>query len=420
MIFALLLGNSLTIFILYNLVCIALYLVDYFISDGEDFIEIKRVGGEKLSIYEKEQISFEVYNKNHYPMHFELKDEMPDLYFTSDNKIMKGIVQPHEKKLFLYYVTPTKRGAYAFGNLHIRYEGKLKLCTKSIIMDLSKEYKIYPNLKNLRKYKLSITNNRVFKQGQRNLRMLGRGTSFESLREYVYGDEYRKINWKATARENKPIINLYEPEKNQHVHILIDTGRPMSYTIRGHRKLDMVVNTALVLSDMINQNGDQSALLLFNTEVNSMIMPGKGVEHRERMLEALYHIDGTNQTSNYDDAFYHLKKKERHRSIVFLFTDFETVEEAENMLKVLPIISRNNVVVIVLIRNESLEEIGSRQVKNTDDLFDKGVALELLEERHKIISLLNKRGVFCTECEAEKLEFTVINKYIQVKNRTYL
>lgn len=420
LIFALLLGNSLTIFILYNLVCIALYLVDYFISDGEDFIEIKRVGGEKLSIYEKEQISFEVYNKNHYPMHFELKDEMPDLYFTSDNKIMKGIVQPHEKKLFLYYVTPTKRGAYAFGNLHIRYEGKLKLCTKSIIMDLSKEYKIYPNLKNLRKYKLSITNNRVFKQGQRNLRMLGRGTSFESLREYVYGDEYRKINWKATARENKPIINLYEPEKNQHVHILIDTGRPMSYTIRGHRKLDMVVNTALVLSDMINQNGDQSALLLFNTEVNSMIMPGKGVEHRERMLEALYHIDGTNQTSNYDDAFYHLKKKERHRSIVFLFTDFETVEEAENMLKVLPIISRNNVVVIVLIRNESLEEIGSRQVKNTDDLFDKGVALELLEERHKIISLLNKRGVFCTECEAEKLEFTVINKYIQVKNRTYL
>lgn len=420
LIFALLLGNPLTIFILYNLVCIALYLVDYFISDGEDFIEIKRVGGEKLSIYEKEQISFEVYNKNHYPMHFELKDEMPDLYFTSDNKIMKGIVQPHEKKLFSYYVTPTKRGAYAFGNLHIRYEGKLKLCTKSIIMDLSKEYKIYPNLKNLRKYKLSITNNRVFKQGQRNLRMLGRGTSFESLREYVYGDEYRKINWKATARENKPIINLYEPEKNQHVHILIDTGRPMSYTIRGHRKLDMVVNTALVLSDMINQNGDQSALLLFNTEVNSMIMPGKGVEHRERMLEALYHIDGTNQTSNYDDAFYHLKKKERHRSIVFLFTDFETVEEAENMLKVLPIISRNNVVVIVLIRNESLEEIGSRQVKNTDDLFDKGVALELLEERHKIISLLNKRGVFCTECEAEKLELTVINKYIQVKNRTYL
>lgn len=417
---ALLLNSSLTIFILYNLVCAALLLIDYFISDGEDFIEVKRAGEEKLSIYEKEQISFELYNKNHYPMYFELKDEVPDLYFKAYDKIMRGTVQPHEKKLFSYYVTPMKRGTYVFKNLHIRYEGKLKLCTKTIVADLTREYKIYPNLKNLRKYRLSITNNRIFKQGQRNMRMLGRGTSFESLREYVYGDEYRKINWKATARENKPIINLYEPEKNQHVHILIDTGRPMSYTIRGYRKLDMVVNTALVLSDIINQNGDQSALLLFNTEVSSMITPGKGAEHREKMLEALYHIDGTNQTSNYDDAFFYLKKKERHRSIVFLFTDFETVEEAEDMLKVLPIISRNNIVVIVLIRNESLEEIGSRQVKNKDDLFNKGVALELLDERHKIISLLNKRGVFCTECEAEKLEFTVINKYIQVKNRTYL
>lgn len=413
-------NKAFIIFVLYNLICAALLLIDYYISPEESLIEVKRSEEENLSIYEREAIGFEVYNKSDYRLYVELKDEMPEFHFKLEHKIIKGHIEAHEKKLFQYFVTPTKRGAFTFKSVHVRYEGRLKLCMKQFKVKLDKDYKVYPNMKNLRKYRLSITNNRSFKQGQRNLRMLGRGTSFESLREYVTGDEYRKINWKATARENKPIVNQYEPEKNQHVHILIDTGRPMSYTVRGYRKLDMVVNTALVLSDIVNQNGDQSALMLFNTEVSSIIAPGKGPDHRNKILETLYHIDHNNETSNHEEAFYYFKRKERHRSIVFLFTDFDTVEEAENLIKVLPVISRNNIVVIMLIKNESLEEISQLSIKNREDLFNKGVALELAEDRRKIISVLNRRGVLCIECEAEKLEYTAVNKYIQVKNRSYL
>lgn len=411
---------SLIIFILYNLICAGLLIIDYYISQEFSEISVERPEEDKLSIYEKEAIGLYVYNKSDFMLNIELADEIPEFHFRTDNKLVKGTISPHEKKLFQYFVTPTKRGAFTFKNVHIKYEGKLKFCTKNFKLKLDKEFKVYPNMKNLRKYRLSVCNNRSYKQGQRNLRMLGKGSSFESLREYVAGDEYRKINWKATARGNKPIVNQYEPEKNQHVHIFIDTGRPMSYTVRGYRKLDMAVNTALVLSDVVNQNGDQSAVLTFNTAVNSMIMPGKGSEHRNKILQALYHIDGTNQTSNYDDAFYYFKKKERHRSIIFIFTDFETEEEAQNMLKVLPIISKNNLVVIVLIRNESLENIGEKETKSSEDLFNKGVALELLDERRRIISLLNRKGILCVECPAEKLEYTAVNKYIQVKNRSYL
>ncbi len=413
-------NNSLTIFIIYNLICGALLTADYFLTSDESAIEIKRCGSEKLSIYEKEAICFEVYNRSNHEIYIELKDEIPNFHFETEDKIMKGSVQPHEKKEFRYYVVPTKRGAFQFNNLHVKYEGKLKLCMKLFKVMLTRDYKVYPNMKNLRKYRLSVCNNRQLKEGQRNLKTLGRGTAFESLREYVSGDEYRKINWQATARTNKPIINQYEPEKNQHVHILIDTGRPMSHTIRGNRKLDMVVNTALVLSDIVNQNGDQSGLMIFNTEVKNMIMPGKGSGHRNKMLEALYHIDHNNETSNYDDAFYHFKRKERHRSIVFLFTDFDTIEEAENMFKVLHVISKNNLVVIILIKDEKLEKISEQDIKNNADLFDKGVALELIDERKKIINLMNRRGVLCIECPAEKVEYTAVNKYIQVKNRNYI
>lgn len=420
LILAAVLHSSLTIFIIYNLMCAALLTIDYFTSVDQSELIIERSGGEKLSIYEKEAIIFEVYNKSEHKLYLELKDEIPDFHFKTEDKIMKGTVLPHEKKTFKYFVVPTKRGAFTFKNLHFKYEGKMKLCMKEYKVDLNREYKVYPNLKNLSKYRLSICNNRMFNEGQRNLKMLGKGTSFESLREYVPGDDYRRINWKATARGNKPIINQYEPEKNQHVYMFIDTGRPMSYTVRGYRKLDLVVNTALVLSDIVNQNGDQSALLLFNTEVRDMVLPGKGAGHRSKMLESLYHIDYNNETSNYDDCFFYFKKKERHRSIIFLFTDFDTVEEAENMFKVLPVISKNNMVVIMLIKNESLEEISGLKINKGEDLFNKGVALELLDERHKIINLLNLKGVLCMECAAEKLELTVINKYIQVKNKNYM
>ncbi|MGV8983006.1 DUF58 domain-containing protein [Clostridium sp.] len=420
LILALVINNSLTVFIIYNLICAVLLIIDYFISINENDILITRSGADKLSIYEKEAIGVQIYNKSNYNLSLELVDEIPDFYFKTENNIMKGTALPKEKKNFQYFIFPTKRGAFTFENIHVKCEGRLKLCTKMFKVSLKRDYKVYPNMKNLRKYKLNMCNNRSFKQGQKTLKTIGKGTSFESLREYVAGDEYRKINWKATARGNKPILNQYEPEKDQHVHILIDTGRAMSYTVRGFRKLDLVVNTALILSDIVNQNGDKSGLMVFNTKVDNMIMPGKGAGHRGKIMDALYHIDNTNQTSNYDEAFYYLKKKERHRSIVFFFTDFNTIEETEGILKVLPIISKNNLVVIILIKNESIELISSLKIKSKEDLFNKGVALEILGERRKIINLLNRRGILCIECAPEKLEYTVVNKYIQVKNRSYL
>lgn len=411
---------SLTVFIVYNLLCVIFLIVDYFTSPDESILVIERVGEANLSIYEKEEIRFSVYNKGNHKLKVELKDEIPDLYFKVEEKLVSGSVAAHEKKEFVYYAVPQKRGAFSFKNVYVRYESKYKLCMKSFKLNLEREYKVYPNVKNLRKYRLTITNNRLLKEGQRSLKLLGKGTSFESLREYVPGDEYKKINWKATARGNKPIVNQYEPEKNQHIYMFVDSGRPMSYTVRGNKKLDLAINTALVLSDVVNQNGDKSALLVFNTEVNNLIAPGKGAGHRNKILEALYHIEHTNQTSNYEEAFYHFKKNERHRSVIFLFTDFETLEEAENMLKVLPLVSRNHLVVIVLIKSESLEKIAEQKLKNTEDLFNKGVALELLEERKKIINLLNRRGVFCMECEAEKVEFAAVNKYIQMKSKNQI
>lgn len=411
------LNGSLTVFLLYNLGCAALLLWDFWVSRDGEALLVERSGDDVLSIYEPESISFQITNPTHQLLAFELKDETPDFHFKCEKRGFSGELAPNSRQIFSYPVVPTKRGAFMFGSVHLRYTGRLGLCKRSFVLPLSQEFRVYPNLRNLRKYRLSLCNNRMFKEARRNLRSLGKGTAFESLREYVSGDDYRKINWTATARGDKPIVNQYEPEKNQHVHILIDTGRPMSYTVKGWRKLDLVINTALILSDIVNQGGDLSGLMLFNEKVQNLIMPAKGADHRKKMLEALYHIEHTNRTSSYDEAFYTLRSRERHRSILFLFTDFDTPEDAEYILRVMPVISRSHVVVLILIRSEGVEALGNSDVNSQETLYQKGVALELLEERRRIIHLLNRKGVLCIECAPEQLETVAINRYVEIKNR---
>ncbi len=408
------------VFVLYNLLCLTLLFVDYHISPDRNKVEVVREGNENLSIYEEEPISFRVHNKSIFPLKIELQDAFPDFHFDIQNQRIASLVLPNEKKILEYRVVPTKRGNFDFKKPSISFEGRLGLCKKAYKLDLSRQYKVYPNMKNLRKYRLSICNNRFLKQGQKNLKLLGKGTAFESLREYVRGDEYRKINWKATSRYGKPIVNQYEPEKNQHVYMMIDTGRVMNQTVRGFRKLDLVVNTSLILSDMINQNGDESGLLLFNTGVTDFIMPGKGLAHRNKIMDTLYDIDYSSEASNYEDALFQIKKKERHRSIIFLFTDFETEDEAKDLLKWLPIIGKNHLVMIILIKNEKVEKIAEQSVKDVEGMFTKGVALDMLLEREYMIGMLNKKGIFCKEFEPEKLETSVVNRYIHVKNKTYM
>ena len=243
------------------------------------------------------------------------------------------------------------------------------------------------------------------------------GTEFESLKEYVEGDDYRKINWMATARENKLIVNQYEAEKNQPVYILIDTGRSMSYSIRGYKKLDFSINAAIILSDIVNQKGDNSGLMIFNTEVSKIIPPGKGDSHRNEIMEALYHIEDTKLSSDYQGAFLELANRQKRRSIVFIFTDFETGEESKELIAAIPILSKRHVPVIITIENESLKAITLSDGNALKDTYNKAMAEELLLNRKNIIRSLNQSGILCIESPAEDFAINTVNQYLLLKQR---
>lgn len=404
-------------FIAYNSLILALYTIDYFLTPNSQIFALTRLEEEKLYFKTTNLMEFKVKNSWSRALKIALKDELPDFHFLVSEENMEGSINPGEERTFSYTVTPGKRGAYTFSAVHIRHDGILGLCRKYFSVNEPKEYKVYPNLKDLSKYRLIITKHRLLTSGQRRVPKRGMGFEFESLRDYVDGDDYKKINWAATARNNKFIVNQYEAEKNQPVYILLDTGRAMSYSIRGYKKLDYSINAALILSDIVGQKGDNSGLMVFNTDVSALNKPGKGDSHRNELMETLYHITDSNMSSDYAGAFIHLLKVQKRRSVIFIFTDFETGEEARELMEAMPILSRAHVPVVILCVNESLEKLARQESKDLRNTFNEAMAESLLAERKNLIRAFNMRGVICLETYAENFAIDTVNQYLSLKER---
>lgn len=406
---------STMLFLSYNCVCLILLTLDFLLTPKAKVLDIWRAPEDKLFFKAENTVTFNVRNNYFKPIELTLKDELPDFHFNVIKQDMKQTVPSHGISDFSYALIPTKRGCFLFPAVHIKYKSMWGLCYKYEKKPLPIEFKVYPNLKDLSKYRLLMTKNMALENGKRIINIKGEGQEFESLREYINWDDFRKINWMVSAREQKYVINLYESEKNQPVFIMIDTGRPMSYLLKGYKKLDYAINAALILSDIVNQKGDNSGLVVFDTNVNSYIKPGKGPAHRNNLMESLYHIMDTKNTSDYYDAFRILITRQKRRSIVFIFTDFETEVELGDLVTQIKLLKSRHVPVVALLKNDSVIKMSESEGKDSRSIYEKSVALEYLANRKKLIRTLNLNGVICIESDAESFAIDTVNHYLKIK-----
>jgi uncharacterized protein (DUF58 family) len=251
-------------------------------------------------------------------------------------------------------------------------------------------------------------------QGDKHVKNYGMGYEFESLRPYVVGDDYRKINWRATSRENKLIVNQYQIERNQPVYIMVDIGRPMSYTVGGYKKLDYAINAALILADIVNQSGDKAGLMVFDSAVRSHIAPGQGAAHRNHLMETLYHVEDNRSTADYGGAFRTLNEKQKRRSLVFIFTDFELPEEARELIAQMALLKKRHLPIVVFMENESLNALTEIPVRKKYDKFLRNTAIEFHAERKQIFRHLSAMGIPNVESKAEEFAIAAVNKYIRL------
>ncbi len=401
---------------------VALLLADWRLTpDHTDWL-VTRQHDERLSLaaYNPITIAIEL-RRGTYPLAIWVRDEPPVAFQVSEvARILWAQVTPRVVQTVTYTVYPPRRGDYRFGDLHLRWESLLGLLRKQHTMPAAEPVKVYPNLADIKKYDLLLRRNRLWELGLRNTRLLGSGAEFERLRDYLPDDEYRRINWKATARRGKPISVEYETERSQHIMVLLDVGRMMRSPIGDVAKLDYAINAALLLAYVAAQKGDKIGLLAFADDVQLWIAPRSGKQQFHRLLEQLYRLESSAIEPDYAQAFSYFATKQHKRTLVLVFTDLTGSISTDMLVAQMGRIRRQHLPLLVTMRDPTVQRLADQPVADSATLYQRTVAEQLLDERQLTIEHLTQAGILTLDVPADQLSIAVVNRYLDVKARNQI
>lgn len=398
----------------YVLLVAGMVISDLVITPKPGVITVERINDQKLSLGAENLVTLLITNASPRPLTFRLRDEYPDS-FPSDAQFLSGVLPPLDLYEARYHVRPLKRGDYQFGDVVLRYQSLLGMLQRQVRFAASAAVQVYPNVLELRKYDLLARKGLLYEQGLRPARVYGQGGQFERLREYTPDDEFRHINWKATARRGSPIAAEFETERSQHVVCLIDTGRLMAPTIGEIAKLDYVINTALLLSYVASLKGDQVGMLTFADQVGSFLAPQRGRTQFQRMIEALYNVQAEAVEADHSSALAYLERKIRRRSLVVLFTDLATPDAARPLIAHMARLGRRHLPVCVTISDPNVHAALGMPTPDSHAAYTRAVAEDLRDERQTILDTLTRSGVIPIDVPADKLTISVVNTYLRLK-----
>lgn len=332
-------------------------------------------------------------------------------------RILEAAITPGETTTLTYSVRPPRRGDYHFGDLHLRWETPLGLLRRQHTFAAAEPVKVYPNLVDLQRYDLLLRKNRLWELGVRNTRLIGAGSDFERLRDYQPDDDYRKINWKATARRGKPISTEFQTERSQNIIALLDTGRMMRSPVGDVEKLDYAVNAVLLLAYVAAQKGDKVGLLTFADKAQTWIAPRSGKVQFQRMLEQLYAVNGQQVEPDYNQAFSWFGTQETRRSLVLVFTDLTGSVSGEALVAQMLRLRKRHLPLLVTVSDPTVQTLARQPIQDTATLYQRTIAEQLLAERHVTLERLRQQGVLTLDVPADELSIGVLNRYLAIKAR---
>lgn len=398
---------------------VALLLADWQLTPGPTAWEAERHHDDRLSLAVWNPIEVRVRMvSGPRPLPIWLRDEPPPTFgINEDDRILSGRAWPRQTLSLGYRLRPPRRGDYAFGDLHLRWESVLGLFRRQTTIPATETVKVYPNLVDVKKYDLLLRKNRLWELGLRTTRLLGGGTEFERLREYQRDDEYRHINWKATARRGEPITMEYETERSQNLVALLDVGRVMRSPVGDVAKMDYAINAVLLLAYVAVQKGDRMGVMTFADDVESWLAPRTGKGQFQRMLELLYAVQGQPVEPNYNRAFGYFAAKQNRHSLVLVFTDLTGSASNEALVAQMTHLRRTHLPLLVTISDPTVEQLARQPVADSRTLYQRTVAENLLEERALVLEQLRRQGVLTLDVPADELSVAVINRYLAIKAR---
>lgn len=379
-------------------------------------LRAERITPERFSNGDDNAVQIRV--RNHYPFMLEVEiiDELPVQLQKRDFRLHLRL-QPGEEQLKQYMIKPLERGDYAFGALNLFASTALRLAMRRYQIPQTQIVPVYPAFLQMRKYELYAVSNRLTEAGIKKTRRVGHSMEFEHIRKYVRGDDYRTLNWKATARKSEFMVNHYEDEKSQQVYSCIDMGRVMEMPFGGMSLLDYAINASLVISNIALHKQDKAGVITFAHKI-AALLPAEGrYTQLERIMRLLYSQATDFQESNFEALSGALTQKITHRSLVLLFTNFETINAMQRRLPYLRKIARRHLVVAVFFENDEIKQVLRKPATTTEELYIKALAEKFVLEKKQIVKELQRYGIQVLLTAPQQLTVSTINKYLEIKAR---
>ena len=400
----------------YALLVFAMAFFDWRMAGDIKQFDLQREHDNKLSLGAENPVRVSLRNRSLRGVSFTVRDEAPE-QFKIERRTLEGHVQPRETWASVYHVRPLRRGDYQFGELSLRWLCPLGLVIRQAKVEAKEPVKVYPNLLDVRRYDLLLRRNRLQEMGLRTTRQFGEGTEFERLREYLPDDEYRRINWKATARRHFPVTTEYQTERSQQVIAVLDVGRMMQSPVADIAKLDYVVNAVLLLTYVATGKGDRVGMLSFADDVMHYLGPRQGRGQFYRMLELLYAVEPQPVEPNYRKALAYLALKQRRRALVVVFTDLTGGASLNSLVAQMAILARSSLPLVVTISDPDIVDASHMKPADSLGVYQRAAASQLLDERRVVLDSLRQRGVLTLDVPANQLSMSVINRYLELKGR---
>lgn len=376
----------------------------------------KRQTPEKFSNGDENDVFLRLENYYTFPIYTKIIDEIPEQFQVRDFSIEKKLAASSVSEL-KYMLRPTERGEYTFGKLNIYVMSILGLVSRRFFFDNEVMVPTYPAYLQLKKYDLLAISNNLTMYGIKKIRRIGHTMEFEQIKEYVQGDDLRTINWKASAKQNQLMVNQYQDEKSQPVYSVIDKGRVMKMPFNGLSLLDYAINATLVISNVILKKQDKAGMFAFSKKVENMVVAEKRSAQMSMILESLYNVNTDFFESDYGRLYADIKRNIKHRSLILLYTNFETLDALNRQLPYLKGIAKNHLLVVIFFKNTELDELIHEDATTIQEAYDKVIAEKFSFEKRLIVNELKKYGIYSILTTPENLTIDAINKYLEMKAR---
>ncbi|MFT4838214.1 MAG: hypothetical protein ACJAWA_000786 [Nonlabens sp.] len=374
---------------------------------------------DKFSNGDQNPVDILVTNQYNSSIHIKIIDELP-VQFQERSFEIKELLQTSDSKTFPYTVRPTQRGEYHFGGLQVFASTTLGFAQRKFSFNQDAMVPNYPSFLQLRKYELMAFTNKLRDYGLKKIRRIGQTMEFEQIKDYVTGDDVRNINWKASAKRNQLMINQFQDEKSQPVYSVIDKGRVMKMPFEELKLVDYAINSTLVISNIALKKGDKAGMFSFSDKVSNQVMAQKRASQMNLILETLYNLDTDFKESDFARLYIDIKRSITQRSLLLLYTNFETMDALHRQLPYLQAIAKNHLLVVIFFENTELKELVKQPAVFTQEIYQKTIAEKFIYEKKLIVNELNKYGIQTILTEPQQLTVNTINKYLEIKARGLL